>query len=339
MCGQFFIKETRLLLQAVTVFGISGGCRGDEIVHIMFGHVTDTGSEIVVRIPESKTYKAKLFPILSKTSIAIIRRYVALRPPDSPTDRFFILQRGNKCFGQPIGKNTIAHMPLKIATFLNLKSPETYTGHSFRRSSTTMAADTGASLMELKRYYYWKSNTVPESKSWHFAIILFLYTFGNSLSGYIQDSLGQKRILAASITKSLDLEPAELPQAKVARLFADNTVDVVPGNSVANDIMPTNAVASEIGQKVNDKNASMVAINDAAAGAVLNIEIDDNSNADMNVDVHSFAHDDKENFVENNVGTVALTQSVCNNEKNVERHSVKLSKCKHFTIKFGNCSK
>lgn len=131
----------------------------------MFGYVTDTGSEIVVRIPESKTYTAKMFPILGTTSIEIIRRYVALRPPNSPTDRFFILQRGNKCCGQAIGKNTIAAMPKKIAKFLNLERPETYTGHSFRRSSTTMAADAGASLEEMKRFYYWKSNTVVESKS------------------------------------------------------------------------------------------------------------------------------------------------------------------------------
>ncbi|KAJ6634976.1 hypothetical protein Bhyg_13558 [Pseudolycoriella hygida] len=103
-----------LVIKAVTVFGTSGGCRGEEICNVMLGHVKDTGSEIVVRIPESKTYTAKLFPILSKTSVEIIRRYIALRPPNSPTDRFFILQRGNRCFGQPIGKNTIAQMPRKV---------------------------------------------------------------------------------------------------------------------------------------------------------------------------------------------------------------------------------
>ncbi|KAJ6639300.1 hypothetical protein Bhyg_04269 [Pseudolycoriella hygida] len=108
-----------LVIKAVTVFGISVGCRGEEICNVMLGHVKDTGSEIVVRIPESKTYTAKLFPILSKTSVEIIRRYIALRPPNSPTDRFFILQRGNRCFGQPIGKNTIAQMPRKVAAFLN----------------------------------------------------------------------------------------------------------------------------------------------------------------------------------------------------------------------------
>ncbi|KAJ6642979.1 hypothetical protein Bhyg_07935 [Pseudolycoriella hygida] len=57
-----------LVIKVVTVFGISGGCRGEEICNVMLGHVKDTGSKIVVRISESKTYTAKLFPILSKTS-------------------------------------------------------------------------------------------------------------------------------------------------------------------------------------------------------------------------------------------------------------------------------
>ncbi|KAJ6642114.1 hypothetical protein Bhyg_07060 [Pseudolycoriella hygida] len=37
-----------LVIKAVTVFGISGGCRGEEICNVMLGHVKDTGSEIVV---------------------------------------------------------------------------------------------------------------------------------------------------------------------------------------------------------------------------------------------------------------------------------------------------
>lgn len=284
----------------------------------MFTHVTDTGQEIVVRIPESKTYTAKLFPILSKTSIGIIRRYIALRPTNSPTARFFILQRGNRCFGQPIGKNTIALMPRRIASFLNLENPNSYTGHSFRRSSTTMAADAGATLEEMKRFYYWKSNTVVESKSWYFAANLFLHVFYDLILGYIGDSIGQKRITAGSISKALDLDSGEV-RSKIARLSSD-------------DEIATNVAALEVEQTTN---VSIIAIDHAAIETVVNIQNEDNSNAV----VDNFADDDKENFVGENIASIALSQSVCKKEKKVEQHSIKLSNCKYFTIKFGNCSK
>lgn len=134
--------------------------------------------------------------------------------------------------------------------------------------------------------------------------------------------------MAATITKALDLDPAEVPNAKIARSLSDDMVDMVSVDSAANDNMPPNAVASEIGQKDNGNSGSMVAIS---------IENEDNS--DNVVNVHNFAEDDKENLVGDNVGSIALSQNVSNNEQNIERHSVKLSNCKYFTIKFGNCPK
>ncbi|KAJ6650165.1 hypothetical protein Bhyg_05410 [Pseudolycoriella hygida] len=214
-----------LVIKAVTVFGISGGCRGEEICNVMLGHVKDTGSEIVVRIPESKTYTAKLFPILT---------------------------------------------------------------------------DAGATLEETKRFYYWKSNTVVER--------------------YIQDSLGQKRTLATTITKALDLNPDDVIHAKIAKSSSTEMNDIPPLNSAANDSMKTHR---------NDANI------DAAAGVLQN-EIEDNSNTVVNVDVHNVADNDKENFDFGNVRPFALSQSVNNNEKSVGRKSLKINNCKHVTISFGN---
>ncbi|KAG4079500.1 hypothetical protein HA402_005197 [Bradysia odoriphaga] len=61
-------------------------------------------------------------------------------------------------------------MPQRIATFLNLSEPHRYTGHTFRRSSTTLYANIGASMEELKRHTGHSSSKVCES--------------------YIEDSLG-----------------------------------------------------------------------------------------------------------------------------------------------------
>ena len=54
-------------------------------------------------------------------------------------------------------------MPQKIAAFLKLDSPKKYTGHSFRKSSATMVANKGASLIEIKQLGDWKSSAVAES--------------------------------------------------------------------------------------------------------------------------------------------------------------------------------
>lgn len=113
-------------------------------------------------------------------------------------------------------------------------------------------------------------------------------------------------------------------------------VAMVPVDSAIVDNMRTNAVTSENGQNVHGENGSMIAINDASAGVVIHVENEENKNAVVDDVVYD---DEKENYVGDNVGSVALTQSVSNNEKKVERHSIKLSNCKHFTIKLVNSSK
>ena len=72
--------------------------------------------------------------------------------------------------------NTFGSMPTKIAEFLELPNPKSYTGHCFRRSSATILAAKGVDLLSVKRHGGWKSSTVAE--------------------GYIQDSLHGKIAIA-----------------------------------------------------------------------------------------------------------------------------------------------
>ena len=73
------------------------------------------------------------------------------------------LQKRDK---SPIGKNKIGKIPFKIATYLkeNLPTfkadPSKFTGHAFRRTAATWAADSGVSLINLKRFGRWKSDSV-----------------------------------------------------------------------------------------------------------------------------------------------------------------------------------
>lgn len=64
---------------------------------------------------------------------------------------------------QPIGINTIAKIPQKIAEYLKLPDSKPYTGHCLRRTSATLLADSGADILQLKRHGGWRSNAVAEA--------------------------------------------------------------------------------------------------------------------------------------------------------------------------------
>ncbi|XP_044264585.1 uncharacterized protein LOC123011281 isoform X2 [Tribolium madens] len=147
-----------LLLKVVFIMGVAGGCRIGEL------------------IPDTKTYKPRVFTVVDGAnrvhSIDVFRKYKDLRPEKVTHKRLFLNYQNQKCTVQPVGLNTFAKMPQKIAGFLGLSNAEQYTGHSFRRSSATLLADAGADLTVLKRHGGWRSNSVAE--------------------GYIEDSLANK---------------------------------------------------------------------------------------------------------------------------------------------------
>ena len=84
-------------------------------------------------------------------------------------------------------------MPKTIAVWLGLENPELYTGHTFRRSSATLLANSGANITTLKRHGGWKSEQVAE--------------------GYIEDSIGNKRKISMRISNAINDEDY-VPAAK-----------------------------------------------------------------------------------------------------------------------------
>ncbi len=105
--------------------------------------VTDYGTEIIVRIPDSVTKVMKVYSI-SGGFADTLRKYYRLRPRGIKTDRFFVQFRDGRCSGHVVGKKTILQMPRKIAEFLQLDDPDGYTGRSYRATSTKLT-DTGLS--------------------------------------------------------------------------------------------------------------------------------------------------------------------------------------------------
>lgn len=130
-------------------------------------NVKDEGQVFHLVIPNTKTKIFREFFVTSGgidglNMVEIVRKYLALRPNHTDHGRFFVGYRNGKCIKQPVGINTFGKMPENIASFLKLPTPKEYTGHCFRRSSTSLLADSGADLLSVKRHGGWRSNTVAE---------------------------------------------------------------------------------------------------------------------------------------------------------------------------------
>lgn len=98
-------------------------------------------------------------------------------------------------------------MPKEIAKFLGLPEADSYTGHSFRRTSATLLANSGADILTLKRHGGWRSNNVAES--------------------YIEDSIQNKANIGAKITQAINLEPQSkkfCPEPRPSTSYADDNL-------------------------------------------------------------------------------------------------------------------
>lgn len=120
------------------MFGIAGACRRDEFLKMSVQDIQDTGSMLVVKIPKTKTNKPRTFVLDCenqdiKNMVELYKRYVSLRPSNTPHERLFIYYRHGKCSIQPVGINTFGKIPSEIAKYLGLTNPHEYSGHSFRR--------------------------------------------------------------------------------------------------------------------------------------------------------------------------------------------------------------
>ncbi|CAH1369752.1 hypothetical protein MTP99_000982 [Tenebrio molitor] len=155
-----------LMMKIVLIMGIFGACRCDELVKMSVDDVTEVGTYLSIDIPMTKTDKPRRFVIVkegcSADPIALYQKYISLRPANIKHNRLFLRYANGKCTVQPVGINKIASIPSVIASYLKLEHPETYTGHSLRRSSTTLLAEGGADVINLKRHGGWRSSKTAE---------------------------------------------------------------------------------------------------------------------------------------------------------------------------------
>jgi integrase len=183
----------RAFMQVTLIMGMAGACRMDELRNMTVEDIEEKDSVLLVRIPFTKTDKPRSFVVAdggddSFNAVEIYKKYASLRPAKVGHNRLFLTYRNGKCTVQPVGKNTFSSIPKKIADFLKLPNSALYTGHSFRRSSATLLADTGADLLSLKRHGGWSSSSVAE--------------------GYIDECLTNKVEVANKILRGIPREGA-----------------------------------------------------------------------------------------------------------------------------------
>ena len=97
--------------------------------------------------------------ITGEMEIAALDQYLACFTPQQlvdPNYRLFrklkMVQRTLTVTNQVVGKNTIAQYGKRIATLLNLPNPDSYKGHTFKRTGLTWAGDSGLSTTQMKGY-------------------------------------------------------------------------------------------------------------------------------------------------------------------------------------------
>ncbi|KAF2904231.1 hypothetical protein ILUMI_01943 [Ignelater luminosus] len=130
-----------LMHKVALIFGIAGALRREELYKMTLEDINDTGTVLIITIPDSKTHIQRRFTVIVETTqknVNLIEIYRDIKPS---------------------GQRTI---PSIVAKYLSLPNPDHYTGHAFRRSSASLLVDSGEDLIQLKKHGGWKSNAVAE---------------------------------------------------------------------------------------------------------------------------------------------------------------------------------
>lgn len=124
-------------------FGVSGSLKRDELCYLTTDDIEDDGTMLLIRVMKPGATTWKSFTVENSEFYAIYKRYVALRPQNIRTNRFFLQCKKGACTHQVIGVNKFGAMPRQIALYLNLKNPDVFTGHSFKRTATSLNNEGG----------------------------------------------------------------------------------------------------------------------------------------------------------------------------------------------------
>ena len=154
-----------LVRKAIVVTAVSGGLRTSEMRELNFKDFVQLngGYKVtLIRKKQNGEKKPSVFFIPANFAKHIELYSAAVTSELGDAKGAFCKGKSNKFVDQPMGKNTLYGIGKDVATTLNLPNPGTYTGHCFRRSSATIAADSGATTQQLQRAFGWKSASTAQ---------------------------------------------------------------------------------------------------------------------------------------------------------------------------------
>jgi hypothetical protein len=162
-----------LLLKAYSVIGCAFAARGCEEYNLDFDDVSKTTTSdgqvhFEVRYNRAKqngpNEGAHVQTITGDLEVKSISEYIECFKTEDRKGRFFrkLLFKDGKITSsnQVVGVHTADKFGQKVAAILGLPDHKDYTGHCWRRTATTFAANAGLSLAQMKTLTGHKSDTV-----------------------------------------------------------------------------------------------------------------------------------------------------------------------------------
>lgn len=122
--------------------GLAG--RRTDFPNLRLEDITDLGSAILIKTADKTIQRHLTLTNFSNNSmdfLSFFRKYLSLRPKNVESSRFFVQFIRGKCTAQVMGKNSFGKIAQRIAEFLKLPDPKSYTGHCLRATSVTLKKD------------------------------------------------------------------------------------------------------------------------------------------------------------------------------------------------------
>ena len=153
------------------ILAFFGGLRHFEIMELQLEKFRVTADGVIVTHQRAKQRSDKresnfLIPRSSTGTnyASIIEEYLQIIKTELGkfTGRVLWTGKHSSFVTIPLGKNMVAAVPKEMARWLQKENMNEFTFHSFRRTSATHAADSGATANQLMDFYGWANSKVAQ---------------------------------------------------------------------------------------------------------------------------------------------------------------------------------
>lgn len=155
------LDQQYLAVKVAASLSVMGALRKCELHDLTTDDIKLDDQGYMIHVKAHKSDEERDF-FMDRDDARFLARYLDARPQGAPKALMLTQQKNGNIMRSAIGINTLAKFPFKIAIYLQLPDPKSFTGHAFRRTSATFAAEAGIDMMNLKRLGGWKFDTVAQ---------------------------------------------------------------------------------------------------------------------------------------------------------------------------------